>query len=89
MATQIGWFLKDFEAFKAMVRKIEAPGLIVNQASSAPPGQSSPELMAADMQDGQGFAVPVSFHQVMQDQPEAVTELILDFLRAKVCHTSA
>ena len=87
VAPQIGTFLKDFDAFKAMVRKVEAPGLIINQESSAPAGQSSAELMAADMQDGQGCAVPVSYHQVMQDQPDAVNKLILDFLKTKVCHT--
>ena len=38
------------------------------------------------VQDGEGFAVPMSKHQVHQDQPEAVNHLILQFLQQKVCH---
>ena len=38
-------------------------------------------------QDGQGFSIPHSEHQVHQDQPEAVNRLLLDFLQQKVCKT--
>ena len=38
------------------------------------------------VQDGEGFAVPMSKHQVHQDQPEAVNNLVLQFLQQKVCH---
>ena len=86
-AMQIGDFFQDWEAFRTMVQRIEAPGLVIDSETTAPLGQSPAELMAADMQDGQGFAVPVSYHQVHQDQPEAVNELILSFLKTKVVHT--
>ena len=38
------------------------------------------------VQDGEGHAVPMSRHQVHQDQPEAVNKLLLDYLQNKVCH---
>ena len=38
------------------------------------------------VQDGEGFAVPMSKHQVHQDQPEAVNNLVMQFLQQKVCH---
>ena len=83
---QIAQLVKDMEELKAMVRSISAPALIIDQESKAPPGKTGPELMAADMQDGEGHAIPESFHQVHQDQPDAVNDLLLKFLRAKVCH---
>ena len=84
---QISTFFKDLPAFKAMVGRIEAPALCIDQESDAPAGQAPPELLAGIMQDAQGFAVPLSYHQVHQDQPGAVNALILTFLRTKVCHT--
>lgn len=83
---QIGQLVKDMEELKSMVRSISAPALIIDQESKAPPGKTGPELLAADMQDGEGHAIPESFHQVHQDQPEAVNDLLIKFLRAKVCH---
>ena len=43
-------------------------------------------LQQAVLQDGEGHAVPMSRHQVHQDQPEAVNTLLLNFLQNKVCH---
>ena len=83
---QIANLFKDMDEFKSLVRSVAAPGLILNQESDAPRGQSPPELMAADMQDGEGYAIPMSAHQVHQDQPEVVNALLLKFLRTKVCH---
>ncbi|KAK9827466.1 hypothetical protein WJX74_004109 [Apatococcus lobatus] len=82
----IGKLVKDMEELKSLIRSISAPALIIDQESKAPPGKTGPELMAADMQDGEGHAIPMSFHQVHQDQPDAVNEYLLDFLRRKVCH---
>ena len=40
------------------------------------------------VQDAEGFAVPRAGHQVHQDQPEAVNQLIMRFLQTRVCHTA-
>ena len=66
--------------FVAMVKRVKAPALCIDQESDAPPGQSPPELLAAEMQNAQGFAVPVSYHQVHQDQPNEVSGLILGWI---------
>ena len=39
-----------WEKFCQLVQSVSVPGLIINKESVAPPGQSGPELMAADMQ---------------------------------------
>ena len=83
---QIAELVKNIEELKSLVRSVSCPALIVDQESKAPPGKTGPELMAADMQDGEGHAIPVSYHQVHQDQPDAVNRLLLEFLRRKVCH---
>ena len=45
MAQSLSW-----ESFVRKVQAVKAPAIIVDQESSAPPGQSPPERMAADMQ---------------------------------------
>ena len=86
---QIPWIHKDLPAFLEMIRKVEVPGLCIDQEADEPVGQSPPDLLAAAMQDAQGFAVPASNHQVHQDQPVAVNTLMLTFLRTELCHTKA
>ncbi len=83
---QIGKVFIDLKTFTRMVKSIQAPALIIDQESKEPRGKSAPELMAASMQDAEGHAIPNSNHQVHQDQPEAVNDILLRFLKTKVCH---